>query len=89
MPSWTNSSPHFIHMTSAIVATSPHTSPHYTKYTAINSADPITYTTKLLTLNQTHKHLNINQKNQLYTRFQTYFEWANSQSQRLQELTLL
>ena len=35
------------------------------------SSAPFMYTTKVLSLNHTHKHLNISQRNQLNTGFQT------------------
>jgi hypothetical protein len=63
---------HYMHMTSASVANIMDTRPHYMNHYTINtSAAPIMYTTKVLGLNHTHKHLNIRQKNQLRVRFQT------------------
>ena len=68
-----NTSPHYMHMKSPSVATITHTtdtSPHYTnKYMTNTSAAPNTYTTKVLALNHTHKHLNISQNNQLHAHF--------------------
>jgi hypothetical protein len=61
-----NTSPHYMHMTSASVATITYTSLHYMNEYMMNTrAAPITYTTKVLAVNHTHKHLNISQKNQL------------------------